>query len=207
MRNALKTTANLLAFLLVAPAWLVYLLGSAVAGKERCFPGWSQLFAIFPGITGVYLRRAFYRLTLDACSDDCWIGFGTVFSHPTACVGKRVYVGLYCMLGSITLEDDALLGSHVSIINGASQHGIERLDIPIREQPGVFQPVTIGRDTWIGERATVLANVGKQCVIGAGSVVTKPIADYAIAVGVPARIVRYRQSSDGEPPACAVSPE
>src|SRR5688500_15348070 len=116
MRNALKAAANGLAFALVFPAWLTYLLGALLAGKDRAFPGWSQLFALFPGISGVYLRRAFYRLTLDQCSDDCWLGFGTVFSHPTARVGKRVYVGLYCMLGAITLEDDALLGSHVSVI-------------------------------------------------------------------------------------------
>ena len=57
------------------------------------------------------------------------------------------------MLGALPLGAHALVGSHVSVSNGAGQHGIERLDVPIREQPGVFQPVTIGRDTWIGERA------------------------------------------------------
>jgi acetyltransferase-like isoleucine patch superfamily enzyme len=39
-----------------------------------------------------------------------------------------------------------------------------------------------------------MANVGKHCVIGAGSVVTKAIPDYAIAIGSPARIVRYRNA-------------
>ena len=38
-----------------------------------------------------------------------------------------------------------------------------------------------------------MADVGKHCVIGAGSVVTKPIPDYAIAVGVPARVIDYRK--------------
>ena len=80
-------------------------------------------------------------------------------------------------------------------MNGSQQHGIERLDIPIREQPGVFLPVRIGRDSWIGERAIIAANVGQHCIIGAGSVVTKPIPDFAIAVGVPARVIRYRKES------------
>jgi hypothetical protein len=43
-----------------------------------------------------------------------------------------------------------------------------------------------------GDRAVVMADVGRHCVIGAGSVVTRPIPDYAVAVGVPARVVRYR---------------
>jgi acetyltransferase-like isoleucine patch superfamily enzyme len=101
----------------------------------------------------------------------------------------------------VTLEDDVLLGSHVSITNGAAQHGIDRLDIPIREQPGTWPRVTIGQDTWIGDRAVIMADVGKHCVIGAGSVVTTPIPDCTIAVGVPARVVRSRVSPDQLAPA------
>jgi acetyltransferase-like isoleucine patch superfamily enzyme len=141
------------------------------------------------------LRRAFYRLVLTRCASGSWIGFGTVFSHPTASVGRDVYVGVYCCLGDITLEDDVLLGSHVSIMNGGGQHGIGRLDVPIREQPGIFVRVTIGRDSWIGDRAVVLADVGKYCVVGAGSVVTKPLPDYAVVLGSPARVVRYREGA------------
>jgi acetyltransferase-like isoleucine patch superfamily enzyme len=89
------------------------------------------------------------------------------------------------------LGDDVLIGSHVSIMNGPAQHGIGRLDVPIREQPGVWSRVTIGRDSWIGDRTIVLADVGRHRVIGAGSVVTKPIPDYAIAVGSPARVIRF----------------
>lgn len=196
MKTALKSLAETIALVLVLPAFLLYGAAAMIAGRTRAFPGWSQCFALLPGTTGVYLRRAFYRLVLSRCASGSWIGFGTVFSHPTASVGRNVYVGLYCCLGDITLEDDVLLGSQVSIMNGGSQHGIERLDIPIREQPGTWVRVTIGRDSWIGDRAIVLADVGKHCVVGAGSVVTKPLPDYAIAVGVPARIVRYR---DGAP--------
>jgi acetyltransferase-like isoleucine patch superfamily enzyme len=140
----------------------------------------------------VYLRRAFYRLVLPRCAPGSFIGFGTVFSHCTAEVGRDVYVGVYCCLGDVTLEDDVLIGSGVSIMNGTGQHGIERLDVPIREQPGSWPRVTIGRDSWVGDRAIVMADVGKQCVIGAGSVVTKAIPDYAIAVGTPAKVLRYR---------------
>jgi acetyltransferase-like isoleucine patch superfamily enzyme len=188
----MKMIANGLAVLLVLPCVAAFRLGSVLLGPARAFAGWSQGFALIPGLAGVFLRRAFYRLVFPRCSGDAWLGFGTVFSHPTAEVGRGVYVGIYCCLGAVTLEDDVLVSSHVSILNGPAQHGIDRLDLPVREQPGAWPRVTIGRDSWIGERAVVMADVGKHCVIGAGSVVSRPIPDYAIAVGVPARVVRHR---------------
>jgi virginiamycin A acetyltransferase len=209
MKALLKSVINGLAFLLVLPAYILYRLSCSVLGPNHAFPGWSQAFSVIPGLIGVYLRRAFYRLVLPRCSRDCFLGFGTVLSHPTAEIGRSVYVGVYCCLGDITLEDDVLLGSHISIMNGGAQHGIDRLDIPIREQPGVWPRITIGKDSWIGDRAVVLANVGKHCVIGAGSVVTKAIPDYAIAIGSPARVVRFRRGNDQEDqdvePSCAVA--
>jgi acetyltransferase-like isoleucine patch superfamily enzyme len=123
------------------------------------------------------------------------LSFGTVFSHHTAGLGRRVYAGVYCCFGDVQIGDDVLIGSHVSIINGGSQHGTERIDVPIREQPGEWPRITIGRDSWIGDRALVLANVGERCVIGAGSVVTRPVPDFAVAIGSPARVIRYRTQS------------
>ena len=192
MKRVLKSVADLVAVVLISPALLLYRLGCLMMGPERAFPGWSQAFALIPGWTGVYLRRAFYRRVLRKCEPGCSLSFGSVFSHPTAEIGRDVYVGLFCSIGDVTLEKDVLVSSHVSITNGGAQHGIDRLDIPVREQPGTWSRVTIGRDSWIGEHATVMADVGKHCVIGAGSVVTRPIPDYAIAVGVPARVIRYR---------------
>lgn len=49
----------------------------------------------------------------------------------------------------------------------------------------------IGEGSWIGENVCVCgANIGKHCVIGANSVVTKDIPDYSVAVGCPARIIK-----------------
>jgi acetyltransferase-like isoleucine patch superfamily enzyme len=200
VKALLKATANAVACLLVLPAVLLYLLGGLLMGRAKAFPGWSQAFSLLPGHSGVYLRRAFYRLVLPRCDADSWIGFGTVFSHPTARVGRTVYVGVFCCLGDITLEDDVLLGSNVAIMNGSRQHGIDRLDIPVREQQGVWPHITIGRDTWIGDRAVIMADVGAHCVIGAGSVVTRPIPDFAIAVGVPARVVGSRKQGGATAP-------
>ena len=198
MKKSLKTMAEWIATILVLPAVLLYELGKRLWGPSRAFSGWSQFFGLFPGLSGIYLRRAFYRWTLSRCDTGACIGFGTVFSHPAAELGKNVYVGVFSSLGDVTLEDDVLVGSHVSIMNGAGQHGIERLDVPVRDQSGSWPRVTIGRDAWIGERTVVMADVGRHAVVGAGSVVTRPIPEFAVAVGVPARVVRLRSSRAGD---------
>jgi acetyltransferase-like isoleucine patch superfamily enzyme len=100
------------------------------------------------------------------------------------------------MIGDVSLEDDVLVGSHVSVINGNRQHGIDRLDLPVREQAGEYPRITIGHDTWVGDRTVVMADLGRHCVVGAGSVVTKPVEDYAIVVGNPARVIGSRNVSE-----------
>lgn len=187
-----KVIANAVAVCIVVAPTLCYWLEALVVGPGRAFPGWSQLFSLVPGNVGICMRRAFYRLVLPSCGRDSCISFGTVFSHPTARLGDRVYVGVGCMLGDVTLDDDVLIGSHVSIINGRRQHGIDRLDIPVREQPGEYPHVVIGKDVWIGDRSVVAASAGDHSVIGTGSVVTKPVPDFAIVAGVPAHIVGWR---------------
>jgi virginiamycin A acetyltransferase len=194
MKTLIKQLVEFAAFLAVLPAYGLYRIGAAIAGTDKAFPGWSETFSLLPGLTGRYLRRAFYSLTLKHCGENSCLSFGSTFSHPTASVGANVYVGSFCVLGGVTLEDDVLIASRVSIMNGTQQHGTARLDIPIREQPGIFTSVTIGEGSWIGEGATVSADVGKHCVIGAGAVVTKPIPDYAIAFGVPAKVVKFRNA-------------
>jgi acetyltransferase-like isoleucine patch superfamily enzyme len=192
MRETLKSAACALATLLVLPAYGLYRIGAALLGGDRVFAAWSQAFSLLPGVTGQWLRRAFYRLVLPRFGVGSVLSFGALLSHRAAQIGDHAYIGPYCCLGDVVIEDDALIASHVSITNGCRQHGIERLDIPVRQQPGQWPRITIGRDSWIGERSVVMANVGRHCVVGAGSVVTKPVPDYAIVVGVPARIVDWR---------------
>lgn len=200
MKRFLKVAANLFATALVLPAALAYHLAALVVGRDNAFPGWSQAFSLLPGLCGAYLRRAFYRLVLPECAANACLSFGTIFSSPGARVGRGAYVGAFCCLGDVTLQDDVLLASHVSVLNGTRQHGIERVDIPIRHQPGRWERVTVGEGSWVGERAVVCANVGRHCVIGAGAVVTKDVPDYAIAVGIPARVVAYRNTRQNPDP-------
>ena len=203
MRDLAKSVAALLATAVVLPAVAGYWLGAALLGRARAFPGWSQAMSVWPGLTGQYLRRAFYWLVLPRCGAGSVVSFGTVFSHGTAEIGENAYIGVFCCLGDVALEDDVLVGSHVSITNGSRQHGISRPDIPVREQPGEWPRVTIGRDSWIGDRAVVMADVGEHCVVGAGAVVTKPVPNFAIVVGVPAHVVGWRGRASETPDTCA----
>lgn len=154
--------------------------------------GLSQLVGMAPGIPGVFLRRAFYTMALRRCDAESSIGFGTIIATPNVEIGRGVYIGPYCNIGHASIGDDTLLGSNVTLLGGTRQHGIERLDIPIRLQPGSYRHIQIGRDVWIGNGAIVAEDVGDQAVVGAGSVVTKPVPSLTIVAGNPARAIAVR---------------
>jgi len=71
-------------------------------------------------------------------------------------------------------------------------------DIPIRLQGGRFGSIEIGDDVWIGTGVIVLTNIkiGQGAVIGAGSIVTRDVPEYAVVAGNPAKIIKYRTNQD-----------
>lgn len=178
--------------LCVFPVYLIYSITHLIFLKENIFQGYSQLFSLVPGIVGEYLRREFYRLTLKLCSPNCCISFGTIFSTNDVEIGENVYIGAYCIIGHARLEKNVLISSHVSIISGTQQHGIEKLNIPILKQKRKLKVVRIGEDCWIGEGAIISADVGKKSVVASGSVVFKKVLPFSIMMGNPARLVRRR---------------
>ncbi|MGH7506729.1 MAG: acyltransferase, partial [Longimicrobiales bacterium] len=195
-----KSLASALAVLAVSPLVLFYRIAAAVApGRTNgIFQGYSQLLSLLPGYSGSYLRRAFYRVTLERCPANCHIGFGTVFSTPDVRIGQHVYVGAFCMIGHCEIGDDVLIGSNVDILSGKRQHRFDRLDIPIRLQGGTYECVRIGRDAWLGNGSIIAADVGSQSIIAAGAVIVKPIGARLIMGGNPARLVARRTGADAE---------
>ena len=92
----------------------------------------------------------------------------------------------------VTLGDNIQIGPELIIYT--SEHVFQAKDILINNQGTRHAPVTIGSDVYLGARVTILpgVSIGNGAVIGTGAVVTKNIPDYAIAVGVPAKVISYR---------------
>ena len=69
------------------------------------------------------------------------------------------------------------------------------------KHPSFYKITIIGNDVWIGRNAVIIAgcDVGNGAIIGANSVVTKDVPDYAIVAGVPARIIRFRYTENKLP--------
>jgi virginiamycin A acetyltransferase len=192
VRTALKRLVVLLAVLVVTPRVLWFRFWSRIVGADRALEGCTQSLAGVPGLRGQYLRRAFLPRAGVRCDPSAVVCFGALFSKTGAVIEENVYIGPRCHLGLVHLERDVLLAAGVHVPSGARLHGTDDPNVPIREQPGETALVRIGAGTWIGSAAVVLADVGRNCVVGAGSVVTRPIPDNVVAAGVPARVIRGR---------------
>ena len=130
----------------------------------------------------------------------CTIQYKTwLAANPLTGETARLTIEDGCNIGSfnhiyathaIILHKNVLTADKVYISDNL--HGYEDITIPICRQPIVQKTVVeIGEGSWLGENVCVIgAKIGKHCVIGANSVVTKDIPDYSIAVGAPAKIIK-----------------
>jgi hypothetical protein len=114
--------------------------------------------------------------------------------NPILRIGNNVQVTaslqVYAMK-EIIIEDNVLFAANVFISDGF--HGYNRIDIPYKDQAMFnLEPVVIGEGCWIGQNVVIMPGVtiGKFTIIGANSVVNKEIAEYSIAVGNPARVIK-----------------
>jgi acetyltransferase-like isoleucine patch superfamily enzyme len=91
--------------------------------------------------------------------------------NPSSAIGENVILNTGC-----TIDHHNHLGDHVHIAPGVSLGG----------------EVTIGKGTLVGIGATVIprCSIGEWSIVGAGSLVTRSLPNHALAVGVPARIIR-----------------
>lgn len=199
MHQILKSLARAIAFVLILPALASYAVRARVIGQDRALEGSTQALSLIPGILGQYLRRAFLSRTIRFCHPTAAISFGTIFSQTDASIDANVYVGPGCVLGRVHIERNVLVGSHVQITSGRHTHGSDDPSVPMREQEGARALVRIGEGAWIGSAAVVMADVGRHSIVGAGSVVTRPLPELIVAAGVPARVIRSRAEVGATP--------
>lgn len=147
-------------------------------------------------------------------------------SHMFAKCGKKLYVdhGVYFGNGKdiqvgnevgfakrfvvhnrlLSVEDYVMIGEDSMFLG--SGHGFDRIDIPIGQQESKEKtPLDIASDVWIGARAIILPgckHIGHGAIIGAGSVVTKDVPDYAIMGGNPAKIIKFRKNNEDKKDEC-----
>lgn len=168
---------------------------------RRIYYGFARLLPASAGPNGALYKKIRYFFAsrfVASCGKD--VNFEQYASFdPEIKIGARSGIGQHARLsGQIILGDDVMMGPYCTMMTYSHCHN--RIDIPMDQQG--FEPEQvkrIGNDVWIGHNVTILpgANVGSHCIIGAGSVVTRDVPDYAIVGGVPAKVIRYRTEGNG----------
>lgn len=117
------------------------------------------------------------------------IGIGLTIGDNVG-LGSNAFLGCW---GGITISKDTIIGERFTA--HSDNHDFKDTSILIRHQGVKKMPIYIGEDCWIGSNVIILGGVkiGNGCVIGAGSVVTKDIPEYSVAVGNPAHIIKNRK--------------
>lgn len=120
--------------------------------------------------------------TNSAVGNHCYMGYGVFVSSAT--IGRYCSIGNYVSIGP---------GEHSLSFASTHSYFMAREGVNLTDEA-----VTLGPDVWVGVGAIILRGVkiGTGAVVGAGAVVTKDVPPYAIVVGVPAKVVRYRFSQN-----------
>ena len=154
-------------------------------------------------------HRIFHKIELKTlkkmiskCGHNVVIPHDVRFFNYNIELGNNVYLGsenvFMCKNAPIIIGDNVMLGPNVTMITG--DHRIDvvgKYMVDVKEDeklPENDLPIVLKGDNWIGANATILKGVtiGEGAVIASGAVVTKDIPAYAIAGGVPAKVLKYR---------------
>ncbi len=122
-------------------------------------------------------------------------------------IRNNVWIGHYSVLdgiGGIRIGEGVNVASHTCIYTHSSQNSIRLLghkfiEVPADQRPGyIVNGVVIGEYTFIGTSSVILpgTNLGKGCIVGAGSVLKGDFPDYSVIVGNPAKIVNDTREVD-----------
>jgi maltose O-acetyltransferase len=106
-------------------------------------------------------------------------------------LGADSAIGARSVVGTVTIGEHVMIGQELLALS--RNHEFEDVATPPKYQGFANdRPITIGDDCWIGARVTLLPGVtiGRHCIVGAGSVVTRDVPDFSVVGGNPARVLR-----------------
>jgi acetyltransferase-like isoleucine patch superfamily enzyme len=130
-----------------------------------------------------------------------WVGHGSkIRSHEGVVeIGAKTVLGQECTISSykhVRIGRECIVADRVMLID--FDHGVVEVERPIREQGIYKRDVNVGHNCWIGYGACILrgVTVGDNCVVGTSAVVTKDVPDNAVVAGIPAKVIRMRDTPE-----------
>src|SRR3989338_6222164 len=155
------------------------------------------LFRLFQFVirrTGYLFKHSYIFIPKHKIGKRTKINATAWFSNPKNIeIGADSKIGAYNFFhikkGQIKIGNNVLIGAHVSLIT--ENHDYSKLQMEKEHLPG---SIVIEDNVWIGDKVIILPNVtiAEGAIVGAGSVVTKDLPRYMIAVGVPAKPIKQR---------------
>lgn len=177
---------------------------------------WAKLFALFYSAsfrrygkrTRLVLPLGIEGISNILLGDDVYVGYRTTLAAVplTGSQDCTLEIGSGTNLGSfnhVYATRSVTIGANVLTANGVyisdNMHGYADIGRPIKQQPlRQLRATSIGDGTWLGHNACVFGvTIGRNCIVGANSVVTRDVPDYCIVAGAPARLIRRYDASTG----------
>src|SRR3954454_17445492 len=128
-----------------------------------------------------------------------WIGHGSkIRCHEGVVeIGAKTVLGQECTISAyqhVRIGEQCVIADRAMFID--FDHGVVETDRPIRKQGIYKRDVEVGNNVWIGYGACILrgVRVGDNAIVGTNSVVTKDVPANAVVAGIPAKVIRMRES-------------
>jgi acetyltransferase-like isoleucine patch superfamily enzyme len=192
----LKVVLAVLTDILTIPPVVSFHVKCLFVDERKAMRATSQLMGLIPGNIGILARYSVYKRILKSVGANCSIGFGVIFSTHNVILGNNVYIAPFAEIGQAVIHDSVLIGHHVCIVSGRKQHRMVKVGNRLTLSEGTYSTVTIGESAWINPGSIIGANVGHNCIVGAGAVVVKDIEPYSVAVGNPAKVIKTVNPDD-----------
>ena len=172
--------------LLVRYVWLKLRFGKRLQTDGICF--------VCPGVQLEIGRGAALRIGRWA-----WIGHGSKIRvhEGEVSIGAKTVMGQECTISAyqhVEIGRECIVADRVMLID--FDHGVVEVERPIRLQGIYKRDIRVGHNVWIGYGACVLrgVSVGNNSILGTSAVVTQDVPENAVVAGIPARVIRMRET-------------